>query len=150
MDQEFSRSRDDQIRLFKKLCRENGVRITPQRLEIFLALLDRHDHPSAEDVFESVKVRLPTISLDTVYRTLGTFESHGLVLKLNLFDDKTRYDPNMHQHHHVVCTRCRNIMDFDWPDFDEAMLPSGTRRWGNVEIRQVQLRGICSDCLADG
>jgi Fur family peroxide stress response transcriptional regulator len=132
--------------LFKNICREAGLKITNQRLEIFRILARDTGHPSAEEVYEKVRVRIPTISLDTVYRTLATLEEHGVLSRI-LVDARIRYDPNAAVHHHFVCTKCNRIDDFYWPSFDRTPLPSSIRRHGKVGSRRVELRGICLACL---
>lgn len=131
-------------RIFKKL----GLKLTHQRFQIFSALMSMNGHPSAEDVLAVVKPKIPTISFDTVYRTLALFERHGLIAKVQYVDDKTRYDSETRPHCHLICTRCRRIEDFFWPDIEQLQIPDETARWGKIENRYVELRGICKDCLA--
>lgn len=69
---ESKRIAEEKILLFKKVCRENGMKGTPQRLEIFLEIMGAADHPAAERALPGTRtVRLPTVSLDTVYRNPG-------------------------------------------------------------------------------
>lgn len=131
---------------FKRVCSDWGIKVTPQRLEIFFEISRSRDHPSAEDLYDRVKTRLPTISLDTVYRTLATFERCGIVMKVQFLEDRLRFDPNMQTHHHLFCTDCRNIVDFSWPDLDKAPLPREVTEWGRPESRQVSIRGVCRAC----
>jgi len=108
------------------------------------------DHPSAEDVFIEVKKRIPTIAFDTVYRTLSLFERHGLISKVNYLDGRTRYDSVTERHCHLICTRCHKIEDFYWPELDRLKIPNETRRWGIIENKYLELRGLCHDCLTKG
>ena len=132
---------------FKKICEACGIKLTYQRLEIYRVLLDAKDHPSAEDIFARVQERVPTISLDTVYRTLATFEKFGLIRKIYSLDEKARFDPNVSHHHHLVCTKCHKITDFEWSEIDSLPLPPVTQEWGEVKDRYLELRGICKNCL---
>ncbi len=132
---------------FRELCRQIGLKLTHQRLEIFDVLSSMLDHPSAEDVFDEVKKRIPTIAFDTVYRTLSLFEHQGLISKVNYLDGRTRYDSLNERHCHLICTRCRKIEDFYWPEVDQLQIPRETRRWGRIENRYIELRGLCKDCL---
>ena len=140
---------EQRIELFRRVCKEQGIKVTPQRLEIFLEIMDADDHPSAEEVFSHVRKKMPTISLDTVYRTLSTFDKYGLIDRVHFFEGKTRFDPNTKHHHHLVCTRCQSVMDFYWPEIDVAELPPETEGWGRVENKHVQVRGLCSKCLSE-
>lgn len=146
MDIETHSKSEDRIRLFKEVCKEQGIKVTPQRLEIFLETIKAEDHPSAEDIYERVRARMPTVSLDTVYRTLTTFDRLGIVAKVQFLEDKTRFDPNMKTHHHMICAQCKSIVDFYWSQFDKAELPSDVAGWGTVQNKLVQIRGICAEC----
>lgn len=132
--------------MFRTVCKEHAIKVTPQRLEIFLEVISANDHPSAEEIFRRVQKRLPTVSLDTVYRTLSTFDEQGLIAKVHFLDDKTRFDPNTQQHHHMSCIKCGSITDFVWPEIDAMSLPSEVEGWGKVSDRHVLVRGVCSRC----
>jgi Fur family peroxide stress response transcriptional regulator len=141
-------SREKKIRFLRRICKQHGIKVTPQRMEVFLEIIEAADHPSAEQVFERVRTRLPTISLDTVYRTLSTFDRLGLISKVYFVDDRTRFDPNTTHHHHLVCTICKNVMDFQWPELDNAHLPSESEGWGEPSTKLLQIMGTCSKCLS--
>ncbi len=136
----------DKMDGFEKVCKARGLRITHQRTEIFKALLKHSDHPTTEDVFNQVRKHLKTISLDTVYRTIATFEEYGLVRRVYHIDNATRFDVNISNHHHLVCTKCHKIEDFYWPDFDEMKLPKSISHWSNTDIKHVVINGVCSNC----
>ena len=137
----------NRLKEFEQVCREKGVKLTHQRMEIFREVLTSKDHPSAEEIHKQLKKRMPTISLDTVYRTLATLEDYKIINKFNVLDDRGRFDANLTPHHHLVCTRCKGIKDFYWTIFDGIQLPPETKDWGQVHYKQVELRGICEDCL---
>jgi Fur family peroxide stress response transcriptional regulator len=138
---------DDKVKAFEGRCRKAGLKLTHQRLEIYRELASTYDHPAADDVYKRVQKRMPTISLDTVYRTLLTFEQFGLAARVHAFDDRARFDANVSPHHHLACTRCKSIQDFQWETFEEMKSPAKARKWGQVQSRHVVLRGICSECL---
>ena len=77
---------------FESLCRAAGMKVTPQRVAIFRALASTRTHPSAEAVCERVRRGMPSVSLDTVYRTLATLAEQGLILKLLQSDGTARFD----------------------------------------------------------
>jgi Fur family peroxide stress response transcriptional regulator len=124
--------------------------MTHQRAEIFKELAVRHDHPSAEDLYRSIRDRIPTMALDTVYRTLNTFESINAIRRLDVFDEKARFDANLEPHHHCICTRCRTIVDFKWENFDVMDPPDAVGAWGRFWSKSVILRGVCRKCLTQG
>ncbi len=131
---------------FEKVCKARGLRITHQRTEIFKALIQHSDHPTTEGIFHQVRKRLKTISLDTVYRTIATFEEYGLVNKVHHIDNTTRIDHNLSNHHHLVCSRCKKIEDFYWPDFDRMIPPKSISNWGEIGVKHVVIDGLCSSC----
>ena len=144
----LNRLNKKKIELFRTVCRAHGVKVTHQRLEIFREIMAAGDHPSAEDVFRRVRKRIPTISLDTVYRTLNTFDRQGLIAKINFIEERARFDPNTDSHHHLICSECGNITDFYWPQMDAFRLPAETEAWGRVDDRHVQILGVCAKCLS--
>ncbi|MFH1037762.1 MAG: transcriptional repressor [PVC group bacterium] len=127
---------------------KEGLKLTHQRLEIYRELMAAKDHPSAEDVFQRVRPRIPTVSLDTVYRTLDMFERIGVVAKVEVLDDRSRFDPNREPHHHLVCTVCRKVDDFPCPAVDSISPPPQAEIWGKIAGRHLELRGICNECLS--
>lgn len=131
---------------FERVCRSKGLRVTHQRLEIFRAMARYPGHPTAENIFKKVRRHMRTISLDTVYRTIATFEEYGLIKRVQIFDNSARFDLNLAEHHHLVCTRCGRIEDFYWPDFDRIELPGEVNRWGEIDSRHVEVRGLCQKC----
>lgn len=132
---------------FESACREAGLRLTHQRLEIFRELSQATDHPSAETLHQRLRRTIPTISLDTVYRTLATFSSHGLINKVETIESQARFEATTFRHHHLICSRCREIIDFQWPAIDEATLPEEVTPWGRVDTRNVVVYGVCKSCL---
>ena len=140
---------DSALERFKAISQDKGLRLTHQRLEILRELVGAKDHPSAEMVFGRVRRRLPTISLDTVYRTLSTFDDQGLIMRVPVTGDQGRFDADTSPHHHFVCSRCKSIYDFLWGDFDDLVLPGDSHGLGRVDDRRVVLRGVCRDCLTE-
>ncbi|MBN1772364.1 MAG: transcriptional repressor [Deltaproteobacteria bacterium] len=123
-----------------------GVKLTIQRLEIFRELAASADHPSAEAVFEALHARMPTVSLDTVYRTLWLLTDLGLVHTLGPRHESVRFDPKLERHHHFVCLRCGLVRDFESAELDALRVPASAARFGRVEATHVEVRGVCSGC----
>lgn len=130
-----------------RALRASGLRLTHQRLEVVRELAGSDDHPDAERIYRAVRQRIPTISLDTVYRTLATLSDLGLVKRVALTPGPARYDADTSGHHHFVCTRCGLIRDVEDEELDAVRAPRGTASLGSVESVEVQLRGICTACL---
>ena len=138
---------NEKLESFVQRCRENGIKLTHQRMEIFREVASSDSHPSVEDIYHKLRSKLPMISLDTVYRTLNIFEQIGVVSKISVSDNKGRFDSNIIPHHHLVCTRCKGILDFYWPTLDTIKIPSQAKKWGKIFSKQIELRGICENCL---
>jgi Fur family peroxide stress response transcriptional regulator len=131
---------------FKEVARQAGVKLTPQRLEIFREVAASLEHPSAEVVLKAVQPRMPTVSLDTVYRTLWLLNDLGLVSTLGTKHECVRFDANLSHHHHFVCTRCGLTRDFESKELDELRLPKSVKDLGSVVGMHVEVLGVCGRC----
>jgi Fur family transcriptional regulator, peroxide stress response regulator len=132
---------------FVEACRERGLKVTHQRVEIYRELVSTGDHPDAEIIHRNVRRRIPTISLDTVYRNLKCMTEQGLLSTVGLSHERLRFDANLASHHHFVCEECGSIQDFTCADFDGLTLPRGASQLGRPQSAQVHVRGICHSCL---
>ena len=126
------------------------MKLTHQRIEIFREVLQSGDHPDAEKVFQGVRGRMPTVSLDTVYRTLWWLKDLGLITILGLSRERARFDANLSRHHHFVCTQCGLTRDFYSDEFDSLKLPDSVLSFGHAENIQVEVKGRCLKCAASG
>ena len=126
--------------------RDAGLRLTHQRLEIVRVVAADVTHPDVETLYRTVRERVPTISLDTVYRTLATLEEHGLISRVLFTPGPARYDANSARHHHFVCTRCGLIRDVQDADLDAIKPTADVARIGRPEAVSVQFRGMCAAC----
>lgn len=131
---------------FVQTCRSQGMKVTHQRMEVFRELAGTEEHPDAEALYQSVRTRVPSISRDTVYRTLASLEEQGIVHKAEILSGKARYDANVDRHHHFVCTKCGRVRDFYSEALNELPVPETVSTLGRVESAHVQLRGLCSAC----
>ena len=131
---------------FVQTCRSRGMKVTHQRMEVFRELAGTEEHPDAEALYQSVRTRVPSISRDTVYRTLASLEEQGIVHKAEILSGKARYDANVDRHHHFVCTKCGRVRDFYSEALNELPVPETVSTLGRVESAHVQLRGLCSAC----
>lgn len=139
-------ARSARIELFEGLCHERGERCTVQRRLILEAVLALDDHPTADRVFEVVRRRLPDLAMPTVYRTLEYLARIGVITKACHTGRATRYDPRIDLHHHLVCLRCNQIVDFDDETLDRLTVPDTSSVDFEVTDFRVQLRGLCRTC----
>lgn len=100
-----------------------GLRSTSQRLAVYDQLAGMHHHPTAEEVFQAVRTRLPKISLATVYKALEALVAIGVVGRLNSADGAgpARYDARSDDHYHFRCLRTGTIHDLD-TQFDPTLI----------------------------
>ena len=130
----------------KSICKQAGMRVTHQRLEIFREVAMTGNHPNAEQVYQGVRQRLSTISLDTVYRTLWILVDLGLITTMSPGRRRARFDANLDQHHHFVCLRCGSTRDFYSESFDALNPPPSVLEYGDIQETQVEVRGLCKEC----
>jgi Fur family transcriptional regulator, peroxide stress response regulator len=137
---------DSRLGQFKAAAKKAGLKLTHQRLEIFREVASSTGHPDAVTVFRAVQERMPTVSLDTVYRTLGTLSGLGLITTLGMRREGVRFDANLEPHHHYICVRCGMTRDFTSAGLDSLDIPGVVRKLGSVETTRVEVRGLCGNC----
>jgi Fur family peroxide stress response transcriptional regulator len=137
---------DRRVESLAQALREHGMRLTHQRLEVVREIAGTDAHPDVETIYRGVRDRAPTISLDTVYRTLAALADLGLITRVTATPGPARYDANASRHHHFVCTRCGLVRDIVNPDLDAVRASDQTSALGTVESVVVKLRGVCWVC----
>jgi Fur family transcriptional regulator, peroxide stress response regulator len=131
---------------FRDLCAAHGMAVTHQRQIIWETLMQLEGHPSPEEVYDRVRSQVPSIALGTIYKNLRTFIEHGLISEVSLHHGSARLETNMHPHHHVVCTRCRAIVDLDETDLEPVRLKKGAPDGFLIHRYSVEVHGLCSRC----
>jgi Fur family transcriptional regulator, peroxide stress response regulator len=131
---------------FRDVLARSGLKVTHQRVEIFREVAGSEEHPDAVTIFRGVRKRMPSVSLDTVYRTLWLFIDLGLMTTLGPQREKVRFDANRDPHHHFICIRCGKACDFYSASFDRLEIPGAVKKLGAVESTHVEFRGLCSHC----
>ena len=131
---------------FMETCRRRGLKITPQRVAIYQALIQSDQHPSADTMFRTVQKEYPYISFDTVNRTLATFAEIGVVDVVEAFGGPKRFDPDVGDHHHLHCVACGRIIDFIHKDYNRLDVPPALSHKFKVISKRVVLKGLCENC----
>jgi Fur family peroxide stress response transcriptional regulator len=135
---------------FRGLCRQHSLAATHQRRVIYETVMSLHGHPSPELIYKAVRKKIPSISLATVYKNLRTFLDSGMLREVSFHHSSLRVEPNEHEHHHLVCVRCKQITDLDadslGPVRVKERLPSGFQ----VTRITVDVLGICAACATRG
>lgn len=137
---------EDLVQRFRTMLTERGLRVTHQRLAIYECLVTSEEHPSAEDIYEALRERVPGLSLATVYKTLNVLVEMGLALKLGFGDDVNRYEGNPEPHINLVCVRCKKFVDRD----EERLLAiAETLRAESgftLFSQRHEIYGLCPEC----
>ena len=135
---------------FHERCRQEGIPFTVQRRRVYEVLLGRTDHPTADQIFEAVQEDLPGISRMTVYRVLDLLLRLRLLKKVCHPEATARFDPNTEPHHHLVCTACGRLVDFEERRLDRLHAPAAAQEVGfHIDDHVVQFRGVCASCQAN-
>jgi Fe2+ or Zn2+ uptake regulation protein len=129
---------------FSRRLTTNGFRFTPQRQRVYDVLMQKRDHPTADEVFMRAKRQMPEISHATVYNCLDALVKSGLIRQVALDRGATRFCPNMHEHCHFYCDECEGVFDVDLPPGAPAgvALPRGFR----AEHFDIAIHGLCAGC----
>lgn len=130
--------------------RDKGLKLTPQRLAIVKILAKSEGHPSVETIHGQIKKDFPTMSLATVYKNILMIKSIGEVLELGFPDGSNRYDGNKpHPHPHVICIRCKKIVDSESDKLDEVKKEIELETDFKILNHRMDFFGICGQCMAD-
>ncbi len=137
---------DQRYEHFREMCQGGGIKVTCQRFIIFEALKSVSVHPTADQLYELVYEKLPSISRDTVYRTLNILAERGLARKLTTPGGAARFDGDLSPHHHFLCESCETVLDVAWPEFSCLSWPAEVYRLGQPRRASVLITGLCLDC----
>jgi Fur family peroxide stress response transcriptional regulator len=142
----------DHIKRFEiivRKLRDNGYKITPQRLAIVRILAKSEGHPSVEDIYNLIKQDFPTMSLATVYRNIILIKSLGEILELGFPDGSNRYDGNKpYPHPHVICIKCKKIVDPNLDSLEDMKKEVSAETKFKILNHRLDFFGICSNCMA--
>lgn len=126
--------------------KSGGVRMTPQRYAILEYLMKSHVHPTADDIYRALSPQYPSLSVATVYNNLRLFVDAGLVRELTYGDDSSRFDADLSDHYHAICTSCGAITDFEHPPIT-AVEEAAARSTGfQVHGHRMEIYGLCPAC----
>ncbi|MGJ8638909.1 MAG: Fur family transcriptional regulator [Opitutaceae bacterium] len=124
----------------------SGQRSTKQREQIFSVLLEKRDHPTADEVYARAKSEMPSISLATVYNCLETLVETSLIRQVNFEREPTRYCPNLTQHAHFYCRESGEIVDIDLSDEVIETLMKSLPEGFSARHIDIAYDGKCNGC----
>jgi len=129
-----------------QILKNNGIKTTPQRMAIISFLDHNRIHPSAENIYKTLKKDFPSMSLATVYNTLEKLKDIKKVVKLNISgDNKVYYDYNTEDHYHFYCNTCNKIYDLEHKN--QGTKPGDHVNGHKVEETHTYFKGICKSCV---
>ncbi|GAC1432426.1 MAG: hypothetical protein NVSMB65_06050 [Chloroflexota bacterium] len=138
------RARPPDIRTF---LHEHGLRVTTQRLLILETLRDAVGHPTAEEIYQQVVGRLPSLSIVSVYRTLEYFGAQGIVTRTSLGGRAAQWEWHAGpEHHHLICHSCGHRQEVSGAFFADAAALLQREYGFHVELRHMALWGTCKAC----
>ena len=129
--------------------RAQGGRMTAQRRLLLTILESLREHPTAEELFLLAIKQDPSLNLSTVYRTLRWLEGENLVSARVFAEERRqeRFDAALpSEHHHFMCTRCKNVIEFDSEMFGSIKTQFQDLNGASVATGSIVLYGLCSNC----
>ena len=121
-------------------------KLTPQREAVLQVIRARDDHPTANEIFQAARLRLPSISYATVYNSLRFLKDVGLVHEIKFGDSASRYDRETDRHDHAICNDCGKLVDFDLPEAAGLIRAAARKSKFKPASVHLTLRGQCPDC----
>ena len=125
-----------------------GFKLTPQRIAILDYLDGNKEHPSAEEIYRAVSEKFPTMSFATVYNTLDALKRRGMLLEITIDPGKKRFDPDSQPHHHLVCIRCKKVVDVH--NKFKLTIPNSERHGFEIIGDHIEFYGLCEKCRQIG
>ncbi len=126
-----------------------NMRLTTQRQIILEELGKVTSHPTANEVYDMVRRRLPRIGLGTVYRNLELMSDVGIILKLEVGGTQKRFDATVEPHYHIRCSSCGKVNDINIAV--QAQINQVAEEASNYRIlgHHIEFSGICKNCLEE-
>lgn len=122
------------------------IKHSKQRDAILNELCSRYDHPTAEEVYFSLKPHMPNLSLGTVYRNLSVLANDGTIQKFSV-GGADHFDGNANNHYHMVCTSCNRLYDVDMPLIEGIEEKADNYVDGEIQAHRITFVGVCKNCL---
>lgn len=126
--------------------REQGYRLTPQRMMVFSAIHESDHHISAEEIYKQIRARYPNVNISTVYRTLELLKKLGLVTEIELDGIYRYHHADKGHHHHLICRKCGRVLQLD-ASVLEPVQGTILRKYGfKADLNHLAVFGHCVQC----
>lgn len=133
----------------KKIVKQKGLKYTEQREIVLKILLHAHEHLTAEEIYNQIKLKEPesNIGIATVYRALGFLEEVNLITSIVFGNDGKKYESNAKEHHdHLICTSCGKIVEFVDDEIEKRQDKIASKNKFKITSHSMQLYGLCANC----
>ncbi len=125
------------------------MKYSRQRELVYSAVMEKHIHPTAEDIYKRLKIDNPNLSLGTVYRNLQTLSDKGSIKKLSFPDKPDKYDGNKTQHYHGICIKCGEVVDIYLDYLKEIDRSAELKLACPVLSHSIVFDVICPECAGN-
>lgn len=122
-----------------------ATKYSKQRTLILEELQCRRDHPTADDLYISLRKKMPNLSLATVYRNLGLLEQNGFIRRIPS-NGPDHFDADITSHHHLICTTCSSVLDLFLPQADQLCAQAQELTDANIHSYSLIFNGVCHAC----
>ena len=126
--------------------RENGYKVTPQRLAVYEVLTKDKSHPSAEVIYKKLRPMYPSMSFATVYKTVEILNKINVIQILNTCEESNRYDAVVTKHYHIQCTKCGKVENVQATESPEVKENVSKDTGYDISGEQVYFYGTCPKC----
>ncbi|MEK6678396.1 MAG: transcriptional repressor [Nitrospirota bacterium] len=140
----------NEIAEFLTGCKKMGVKVTPQRIAIYKILASKAKHPTINEIYGEIKKDYPSLSLNTIYKTIQLFIELGMVSQFTSREGVIRYEVKLSPHHHVLCLKCRKIQDVFDSCLDELKVSPPLKDGFEIIRHDVIFYGYCNECKQEG
>lgn len=130
------------------LMRSTKMRVTAQRVAVIEYLLKSKDHPTADDIYQALEHKFPSISPATIYNNLRVLCDMGLVREMSYSNMPSRFDGNTTDHYHIICDDCGQIIDFHYPILEEVEVAAEQLTSFKISHHRLEIYGKCKECQA--
>ncbi len=125
----------------REKLQEKGMKVTPQRVAIYEAIVKLNNHPTAEIVIDYIKANHPNISVGTVYKVLDSLVENELLKKVKTEKDIMRYDAVLSNHHHLYCAETDRIEDYEDEKLNHLISEYFTKnKIKNFKVQEIKLQ----------
>lgn len=135
--------------IFKEYLRDRGLKFTPERRVVLHAVLQSDEHFEAEELLLHLRRGGRRVAKATIYRTLPLMVNCGIISQVQFGEKLTRYENafSQGQHDHMVCRRCRRIIEFDNADVIRLRTILAARYKFHAQSHRFQIIGTCRECM---